>query len=217
MDKAPDAFRTISEVADDLDVPQHVLRFWETRFPQIKPMKRGGGRRYYRPDDVDLLRGIRHLLYGEGYTIRGVQRLLKDNGLKFVQAVWRPDAPPVGAPPADEIDDAASDIAAHEDVTRIARAEPQPQAESLKPSAQRRSTDFAATTRLPASESRSPARPEGGDGDATPSTERVPPSAEPTTAANGARLSSEDRRRLQAALYELGECRRLLDAALKDE
>ena len=76
MDKAPDAFRTISEAADELDVPQHVLRFWESRFPQIKPMKRAGGRRYYRPDDVDLLRGIRHLLYGDGYTIRGVQRLL---------------------------------------------------------------------------------------------------------------------------------------------
>ena len=78
MDKAPDAFRTISEVADDLDIPQHVLRFWESRFQQIKPMKRGGGRRYYRPEDVDLLRGIRHLLYGEGYTIRGVQRILKE-------------------------------------------------------------------------------------------------------------------------------------------
>ena len=84
VDKAPDAFRTISEVADELDLPQHVLRFWETRFAQIKPMKRGGGRRYYRPDDVDLLRGIRHLLYGEGYTIRGVQRILKEHGVKFV-------------------------------------------------------------------------------------------------------------------------------------
>ena len=93
MDKAPDAFRTISEVADDLDVPQHVLHFWETRFAHIRPLKRGGGRRYYRPDDVDLLRGIRHLLYGEGYTIRGVQRILKDNGPKFVQAVWRSGAP----------------------------------------------------------------------------------------------------------------------------
>ena len=88
-DKSPDAFRTISEVADDLDVPQHVLRFWETRFPQIKPLKRGGGRRYYRPDDVDLLKGIRHLLYGEGYTIKGVQRILKEEGGRFVQAVGR--------------------------------------------------------------------------------------------------------------------------------
>jgi DNA-binding transcriptional MerR regulator len=85
LDKAPDAFRTISEVAEELDIPQHVLRFWETRFAQIKPMKRSGGRRYYRPDDVDLLRGIRRLLYGEGYTIRGVQRILKEHGIKSVQ------------------------------------------------------------------------------------------------------------------------------------
>lgn len=87
MDKAPDAFRTISEVAGDLDIPQHVLRFWETRFAQIKPMKRSGGRRYYRPDDVDLLKGIRRLLYGEGYTIRGVQRILKEHGIKSVQSL----------------------------------------------------------------------------------------------------------------------------------
>ena len=93
MDKAPDAFRTISEVADDLDLPQHVLRFWESRFHEIKPMKRGGGRRYYRPDDIDLLRGIRHLLYGEGYTIRGVQRILREQGAKFVQVVWQEGAP----------------------------------------------------------------------------------------------------------------------------
>jgi DNA-binding transcriptional MerR regulator len=85
--KAPEAFRTISEVAGDLELPQHVLRFWETRFAQIRPMKRGGGRRYYRPEDVDLLRGIRLLLYGEGFTIRGVQRLLKENGVGFVVSV----------------------------------------------------------------------------------------------------------------------------------
>src|SRR3712207_6252532 len=89
MDKAPEAFRTIREVAQALEVPQHVLRFWETRFPQIKPLKRGGGRRYYRPDDIDLLRGIRDLLYGEGYTIRGVQRILKDQGTRFVQEIGR--------------------------------------------------------------------------------------------------------------------------------
>lgn len=87
LDKSPDAFRTISEVADDLDLPQHVLQFWETRFPQIKPLKRGGGRRYYRPDDIELLKGIRHLLYDHGYTIKGVQKLLKTNGNKFVMAV----------------------------------------------------------------------------------------------------------------------------------
>ena len=82
MDKCPDAFRTISEAADDLKLPQHVLRFWETRFQQIKPLKRGGGRRYYRPEDVALLRAIRDLLYGEGYTIKGVQRILKEKGVK---------------------------------------------------------------------------------------------------------------------------------------
>lgn len=89
MDKAPDAYRTISEVAEDLDLPQHVLRFWETRFAQIRPLKRGGGRRYYRPDDIDLLKGIRHLLYGEGYTIRGVQRIIKESGIKAIQALGR--------------------------------------------------------------------------------------------------------------------------------
>ncbi|MFT4161662.1 MerR family transcriptional regulator, partial [Shinella sp.] len=97
MDKSPDAFRTISEVADDLDLPQHVLRFWETRFTQIKPMKRGGGRRYYRPEDVDLLKGIRHLLYDHGYTIKGVQKLLKVNGNKFVAAIASGDLATVEA------------------------------------------------------------------------------------------------------------------------
>src|SRR5439155_24003501 len=85
LDKAPDAFRTISEVAEELDIPQHVVRFWETRFAQTKPLKPSGGRRYYRPDDVDLLKGIRRLLYGEGYTIRGVQRILKEHGIASVQ------------------------------------------------------------------------------------------------------------------------------------
>ncbi|MCS6761778.1 MAG: MerR family transcriptional regulator [Candidatus Devosia symbiotica] len=87
MDKSPDAFRTISEAAEELDLPQHVLRFWETRFNTIKPLKRGGGRRYYRPGDVLLLRGIRHLLYDQGFTIKGVQRILKDQGSRYVIAV----------------------------------------------------------------------------------------------------------------------------------
>ena len=90
-EKSVDAFRTISEVADDLKLPQHVLRFWETRFNQIKPMKRGGGRRYYKPDDVELLRGIRFLLYVKGFTIKGVQRILRENGLRFVAAVGSGD------------------------------------------------------------------------------------------------------------------------------
>ena len=80
--KSPGAFRTISEVSNALEVPPHVLRFWETKFPQIKPLKRGGGRRYYRPEDVSLLRQIRQLLYNDGYTIKGVQRLLKEGALK---------------------------------------------------------------------------------------------------------------------------------------
>ena len=112
MEKAPDAFRTISEVADEIDVPQHVLRFWESRFPQIRPMKRGGGRRYYRPDDVDLLRGVRHLLYGEGYTIRGVQRILREQGTGFVQNVWRADAeqpPPEEGRQSDAVEQQAAD------------------------------------------------------------------------------------------------------------
>lgn len=92
MDKAPDAFKTISEAADELDVPQHVLRFWETRFFQIKPLKRAGGRRYYRPEDVHLLKGIRVFLYGEGYTIRGVQRILKERGVKYVADKGRMNA-----------------------------------------------------------------------------------------------------------------------------
>jgi DNA-binding transcriptional MerR regulator len=80
LKKAPNAFRTISEVADELHIPQHVLRFWETKFPQVKPLKRGGGRRYYRPDDIALLHRISDLLYIQGYTIKGVQRLLREGG-----------------------------------------------------------------------------------------------------------------------------------------
>ena len=102
MTKSPDAFRTISEVAQNLDLPQHVLRFWETRFKQIKPMKRGGGRRYYRPEDVELLIGIRHLLYSEGYTIKGVQRILKEQGSQFVVAVGQGGMVPVVETPEPE-------------------------------------------------------------------------------------------------------------------
>ena len=97
--KSPDAFRTISEVAQELDVPQHVLRFWESRFAQIKPVKRAGGRRYYRPEDVDLLRGIRALLYSEGLTIRGVQKVLKDRGARPVALMGRGEGAPLYAAP----------------------------------------------------------------------------------------------------------------------
>ena len=100
MAKAADAFRTISEVADDLDVPKHVLRFWEGKFPQLRPMKRGGGRRFYRPEDVDLLKGIRHLLYEQGYTIKGVQKVIRDNGLDWVKSSAGKKPPPVVEPVA---------------------------------------------------------------------------------------------------------------------
>ena len=84
MEKSPEAFRTIREVAEAMDLPQHVLRFWETRFPQIRPLKRAGGRRYYRPDDVERLKLIKRLLYDEGYTIKGVQKLFKQQGVENV-------------------------------------------------------------------------------------------------------------------------------------
>jgi DNA-binding transcriptional MerR regulator len=98
--KSAEAFRTISEVAGDLEVPQHVLRFWESKFPQVRPLKRAGGRRYYRPDDVVLLRRIRQCLYDQGYTIKGVQKLLREGGLKADgHSVPGPSAPPLHTEP----------------------------------------------------------------------------------------------------------------------
>lgn len=105
-EKSADAFRTISEVADSLEVPQHVLRFWETKFSQVRPMKRAGGRRYYRPDDIQLLRRIRDLLYAEGYTIRGVQKMLREKGVKSILAEEPngTESPPQTAPQSGESD-----------------------------------------------------------------------------------------------------------------
>lgn len=233
MDKAPDAFRTISEVADDLDLPQHVLRFWETRFSQIKPMKRGGGRRYYRPDDVDLLRGIRHLLYGEGYTIRGVQRILKDHGVKFVHSVWKEGAPQpskasgdlerieggpgasVGSPQA-----GAKILAAPErelglldsllpqflgGASGVARSEPQFGPKLSSPEVQPAAPPASIA---PAPQSRTtPSRP----------TPQSAPAERADEATRQGPLPREDLRRLQAALYELNECRRLVEQALSGE
>ena len=93
MDKSADAFRTISEVAEDLGIPKHVLRFWELKFVQIRPMKRGGGRRYYRPEDMELLRGVRHLLHRDGYTIKGVQKILREQGAEVVKQLGRGEVP----------------------------------------------------------------------------------------------------------------------------
>jgi DNA-binding transcriptional MerR regulator len=101
VEKSPEAFRTISEAADELDLPQHVLRFWETRFSTIRPLKRGGGRRYYRPEDVLLLKGIRHLLYDQGFTIKGVQRILKEQGARQVIGIGE-GRPLETLPPRDE-------------------------------------------------------------------------------------------------------------------
>ena len=192
MDKAPDAFRTISEVADDLDVPQHVLRFWESRFSQIRPMKRAGGRRYYRADDVELLRGIRQLLYGEGYTIRGVQRILKEHGVKFVQTVWQEGAAlPTRLPDDDRAEDAA---------------EPAEQ-----------STDGRGLgALLPPLRGADMERREPRLGDSADELEVVSKSSKPSRTPGEATavLTGDDRHRLQAVLRELGECRRLLDDVL---
>jgi DNA-binding transcriptional MerR regulator len=130
--KSPEAFRTISEVAFDLDVPQHVLRFWETRFTQVKPVKRAGGRRYYRPEDVDLLRGIRSLLYAEGFTIKGVQKVLRERGLRHVAEIGRGDAVftgPVERKPAEDAAEVWQDEAMHARaiMADLARAHAEPQ------------------------------------------------------------------------------------------
>lgn len=187
MEKALDAFRTISEVAEAINVPQHVLRFWESRFVQIRPLKRGGGRRYYRPDDVDLLRGVRHLLYGEGYTIRGVQRILREEGLAFVQSVWRPGAEP---PPPDAEDDEAS--AAEEQIA--VRSGEGPSFFGQSPQFGEPANEHAAIRREP--------------------TLTPPAAAEPARRRLGA--DSEDRRKLQSAFDDLIACRSLIDAALSD-
>ena len=119
--KAPTAFRTISEVADDLHIPQHVLRFWETKFPQLKPLKRGGGRRYYRPEDIALLRRISDLLYTQGYTIKGVQRLLRDGTDEGPQAAATGELPLGDPPPAAEEQEMAALREALAELEAIAR------------------------------------------------------------------------------------------------
>jgi DNA-binding transcriptional MerR regulator len=190
VDKAPGAFRTISEVADEIDVPQHVLRFWESRFAQIRPMKRGGGRRFYRPEDVDLLRGVRHLLYGEGYTIRGVQRILREQGGVFVQNVWRVGAE---APPPESEEDRAGD-----DSDAVAAERPDPDAVL---------SSFAASV----------ARERNGEERAGERREPSFAAAPPTPLHKPTGIAGEDRRKLRAALDELVTCHRLIEAALADE
>ena len=131
--KSDQAFRTISEVATELDVQQHVLRFWETRFNQIKPLKRGGGRRYYRPEDVALLKGIRKLLHDDGYTIKGVQKVLRESGVKAVAAMADGDLPSAADAPLDE--------ASTQDAPAEPIADTKPQAPSAAPSFSRPAVD----------------------------------------------------------------------------
>ncbi|HEY7978858.1 MAG TPA: MerR family transcriptional regulator [Rhizomicrobium sp.] len=148
--KSPEAFRTISEVAFDLDVPQHVLRFWETRFTQVKPVKRAGGRRYYRPEDVDLLRGIRSLLYAEGFTIKGVQKVLRERGLRHVAEIGRGDVVftgPVERKPAEDVAEVWQDEAMHARamMADLARAHAEP---PMAPGVERPALDEEQRTRL---------------------------------------------------------------------
>lgn len=177
MEKSPDAFRTISEVAEDLDLPQHVLRFWETRFTQIKPMKRGGGRRYYRPQDVDLIKGIRHMLYDQGYTIKGVQKLLRENGNQFLIAIGN------------------GDLAAVEAIAQRKQAEAAP---ASAPGAQPRLDEEM----LVGEPKAKPNRRFFGLGK---SEEEGP------VQADSGKLSRDNRALLQEALFDLLECKRLLD------
>jgi DNA-binding transcriptional MerR regulator len=195
VEKAPEAFRTISEVAEEINVPQHVLRFWESRFAQIKPMKRGGGRRYYRPDDVDLLRGVRHLLYGEGYTIRGVQRILREEGIAFVQKAWRGDS---ALPPPDPED--AEEVADSADAVTAEALEGAPDGAAAHEHASIFS--FLST---PGEDSASPQ---------TAATRREPTLVPPSPPVVAPGLSDDDRRKLEAVLDDLMTCRRIIDTAL---
>ena len=178
MDKSPDAFRTISEVAEQLDLPQHVLRFWETRFTQIKPMKRGGGRRYYRPQDVELIKGIRHMLYDHGYTIKGVQKLLRENGPQFLAAIG------------------SGDMAA---IEAMAQRKPQEADETGQTTASRPKLD---DEMLVGHAKVKPTRRFFGLGRSDEDG--------PVQEGEG-RLSRDNRALLQEALFDLLECKRLLD------
>ena len=219
--KAPDAFRTISEVADELDLPQHVLRFWESRFHEIKPMKRGGGRRYYRPDDIDLLRGIRHLLYGEGYTIRGVQRILREQGAKFVQAVWLEGAPqpPHGVIEEEEFveeNETTEVVVAEEDrglrgrlsslIGRDFGDRQDDAADRVEPP-----LTSAPVPRIDPTDRAMHGVVVSGPSDAAESATVT--SRQSSSKTTGGSLGHEDLHKLRAALHELAECRKLIDSA----
>lgn len=182
MGKAPEAFRTISEVAEDLDVPKHVLRFWESKFTHVKPMKRGGGRRYYRPEDVALLRGIRALLHDEGYTIRGLQRVFRQHGVNYIKnypqrmQVQEPAPRTTGA----RLPDVAGEAAEHARDAAMQRAKAP--AHSARPPGET-ANNRSQTRKQPAPDTRS--QPQ---------------------------LSPSQRQTLEQALAELEQCRELLAA-----
>jgi DNA-binding transcriptional MerR regulator len=218
LNKAPDAFRTISEVADELDLPQHVLRFWESRFPHVRPMKRGGGRRYYRPEDIDLLRGIRHLLYGDGYTIRGVQRILREQGVRTVQSMGQ--GHPVSLPVLAR-DDAQGDDAQGEDgepnsapgVLRFRSGPSSGPSEENGGEVREQEPDDSEPSEFvpqkrPMAEANSVAVP-AAPKEPEDVRQAPPPVAEPPSKG----LAAEDLARLRSALAGLEACRRLLDKA----
>jgi DNA-binding transcriptional MerR regulator len=200
--KGPEAFRTISEAADELQVPQHVLRFWETKFAFIRPMKRAGGRRFYRPHDIAVLHGVRRLLHDEGYTIKGVQRILKDRGIRHVVEIGRAQtenyAPPVAVIPRADDEQKRRERAEWPEAVPMPRS---PQADP-KPDA-------------PADESRAAPLPSRGATISTTSPLSPRPASRPladTRPLDGA-YNAESARKLQTALLELIECKRILDAA----
>ena len=233
MEKSADAFRTISEVASELDLPQHVLRFWETRFTQIRPLKRGGGRRYYRPDDLELLRGIRHLLYGEGYTIKGVQRILREQGVRVVMDVWKEGGgvviptsssatTPVGvAPDPSQISESLVRSAAEAAVAQAVMASAQDAYEPQEDWVAERPVEERAVLPLESELEPQMPLPSGLLPDDEPD--------QPGKSSHGAfgfmdrlmgsekegaaGLSKDDVDRLQSTLFELLECKRMLDQA----
>jgi len=182
--KGPQAFRTIGEVAADLDVEKHVLRFWETKFAQLKPMKRGGGRRYYRPEDVELLWGIRTLLYDEGYTIRGLQRMFRQHGVNYVKRYSPASAAEAtGRGTSTPIPDLAGDAAGHARKSALERAKTPPKARNTK----------------------------SGTGGQVPGEARTAkPAASPAETPRAMPLEPAQRRVLEDAVSELESCRELL-------
>lgn len=234
-EKSPTAYRTISEVAAALHLPQHVLRFWESKFPQVKPLKRGGGRRFYKPEDVDLLRGIRHLLYSEGYTIKGVQKLIKANGVKAVQSMARlavasaplPVEPQFNSEPEDDVQIAvhampaqpqhstAADVLHPHPMVGEALAGDDDAFEALNALANPSAASFEMPVQFmnPDDEDQVPIEAcmdEAADYIEEDDAAHIAP----YPSLPRANLSADSVRQLQSILFELNECRRVLDAAL---